>query len=58
LRSRVAAMRAICRVMSARMPIISWDTGSISRKVSPAMAAPAPLSSELSNSISGGLTHW
>ena len=49
-------MRAICGVMSARTPIIRWETGSISRNVSAVMAAPGPLNSPSSNSISGALT--
>ena len=47
LPSRVAAMRAICGVMSARTPIIRCEPGSIVRKVALAIAAPAPASSAL-----------
>ena len=49
-------MRAICGVMSARTPIMRCEAGSISRKVSDAVAAPAPDSSPSSNSTSGALT--
>ena len=49
-------MRAICGVVSARSPIMRWLTGSISRKVCSATAAPLPPNSESSNSSSGGFT--
>ena len=56
LPSRVAAMRAICGVMSARTPTMRCEPGSIVRKVAVAIAAPAPENSVSSNSTSGGLT--
>ena len=49
-------MRTICGVMSARTAIMRCDSGSISRKVCFAMAAPEPDSRLSSNSTSGGST--
>src|SRR5579883_986083 len=42
--------------MSARTPFMRWETGSIRRKVSAIMAAPAPDNRLSSNSIKGGFT--
>jgi len=56
LPSRVAAIRAICGVISARTPIMRCEIGSIMRKVAVAIAAPAPENNVSSNSTSGGST--
>ena len=55
---RVAAMRATCGVVSARSPIMRWLSGSISRNVWSATAAPEPASRLSSNSSKGGFTRW
>ena len=49
-------MRATCGVVSARRPIMRWLSGSISRKVCSATAAPVPASRLSANSSSGGFT--
>ena len=47
---------AICGVVSARRPIMRWLSGSISRKVCSAVAAPEPANRLSSNSSNGGFT--
>lgn len=56
LATRVAAIRATCGVISGRSTIMRRVSGSITRKLCSARAAPAPARYVSSNSIRGGRT--